>query len=451
MKKLTALLLTTAMTLSLTACGAGSGEAASKDAAAQENQNDAAKDENPGTAETAETADADEQTAESTDESGFVPALAGDTAGTLNFVGSWGNFEALDQVALDFQQYYPDVEVVYTKLDDYRNDLANRFATGEEIDLFMGDWWDVEYPLNQNIIDNAADLSAAGLDLSSLEEDLLSAGAVDGAQLVVPIYQQSFGYMVNLDLFEAAGAEIPTTYTELQETCEKLSAAGYDKPIYINSSLFGRTFTGYYMEQKQAGGEDVAALDNTIAKMDELFASGYVNDEGDTLEDSYNAMILRFFEGDIPLQSISLNNYSGTAKREAKSEAFTAQPFRYTYIPAPYGEENRAYINQLGTIYVGIYKNSNQQELADEFLRFMLTENEMSTLSSIKNMPTANGSAGLENFPYLQNAEKFYNTGEGLSSIDEERILNVLSIYRGGADHTDMYDKMNDYIENGLR
>ena len=414
MKKLTALILAAVMLLSLTACGAEKSTAAEETAAA------------------------------------FTPALATDTEGTIYFVGSWGNFEALDSVAADFKEYYPNVNIVYIKLDDYRNDLANRFATGEEIDLFMCDWWDVEYPANANIIANAEDLNSAGIDFSNIDAELLSTGLADGAQMMVPLYLMMWGYAVNLDLFKAAGAEVPTDLSGLYTACEKLAAAGCTQPIYVNSSHYGRTFIGYFMEQTASASDDMAALDATLARMNEVTGSGYVSFEGDTLEDSYNAMILRFFEGDVPMMSISTNNFSGTAKREAKSESFTANPFEYTFIPAVLSESGSAYVDQLNSVYVGVYRNSPNLELANEFLRFMLTDEEMLVLQQVKNMPTSNANNGFDSFPYLQSAQLFNVTAEGMYSLNEEYGLNTLSAYKSD-DSSAMYEKMEAYLADGLK
>ena len=426
MKKITALLLAAALMLSLAACGSGASAAPETTAAA---------------AAAAET--------EAAVETGFVPALDTDMEATLYFAGSWGNFEALDQVALNFREYYPNVEVVYSKLSDYRSDLANKFATGEEIDLFMTDWWDAEYPANRNIIDNAEDLNASGIDFSGLNAELCSLAEVDGAQVMVPVYLQFWGFMVNQDLFADAGVEIPASYDELQAACEALSAAGYEQPIYVNSSQFGRTFIGYYMECRLAGSDETTALNETIARADELYAAGYVSTEGDTLADDYEAIILRFFEGDIPMVPISASKFSGTLKREAKSETFTASPFSYAYIAAPYGAGS-IYADQLGAVYVGVYKDSKQTELANEFLRFMLTDEQMLVLQTVKNMPTANVNNGLDNFPYYQGQSIYCNTEEGISSLDEEYIQGVLALYKPDESHEAMYEKLEDYLANGL-
>ena len=429
------------LAVSLAACGS---ESSSTTAAGTSETSTASS-----SASTSETTSV--STSESAASSEFAPALDTSTEATLYVVGSWGNFEALDQVALDFQKYYPGVEVVYTKLDDYRNDLANKFVTGEEIDLFMNAWWDTEYTANDNIIENAEDLYDSGIDFSNIDPDMLSTGLAGDELVMVPIYLDTYGCMVNTDIFAAAGVDVPGNYEELLSACEALAAAGYDQPIYANSSIYGKTFTGYYMERLLAGSDEVTALDETIAHIDALYDTGYVSTEGDSLEDSYNAVIMKFFEGDTAIVPFSGSSYSGTKKREAKSEEFTAEPFSYAFIGAPYSDgDGSVYIDQLGTIYMGVYKNSTQIDLANEFLRFMLTNDEMLVLQEIKNMPTTNIYNGLDNFPYLADAELYCNTTEGISSLDEERINNVLNLYEPGTDHAEMYEKMNDYLENGI-
>ena len=419
MKRLISALLASAMLLSLTAC-------------------------------TSKKTDTEATAAPAEEQAAFTPALDTDTAATLYFEGNWGNFEALDQVALDFQKYYPNVEVVYEQLSDYRADLANKFATGEGIDLFMAGWWDTAYTPNQDIIDNAEDLSGAGLDLSSLNADMLAAGQADGAQTMVPIYLETFGYMINVDLFKAAGAEVPTTYEEMLAACEKLKAAGYEQPIFANAKYFGKTYVGYFMDQRANGSDAQQALTDTLAKADEFAATGYVSFDADTLEDSYNAVILRFFEGDIPIVPFPAGQFSGTKKREAKSEAFTAKPFEYAFIPAACGDTNSAYICQCGSIFVGVYKDSKQLDLANEFLRFLLTDDEMLVMQQIKNMPTANVNNGMANFPYLKAAELKYAAAEGVTSVDDEYAIETLNLYSAAGDHTAETEKLTDMMTNGI-
>ena len=420
MKKLIALTLATLMMLTLVACG--------------------------GTTATETTS----SETETQTEEGFVPALDSETEATLYVVGGWGNFEALDQVALDFKEYYPNVEVVYTKLDDTRADMANRFATGEEIDMFICDWWDVANVSNDDIVANAEDLNQAGIDFSNINADLLVTGENDGQQVMLPVYLQIMGYMVNLDIMDSTGVEVPIDFDSLESVAGKLTEAGYEKPIYVDSGHYKRNFVPYYLEQIENGDDDVTALDETIAKMNVLYDDGYINDEGDTLEDTYNALILRFFEGDLPIQFIPTGSFCGTAKREDQSEAFTESPFEYEFVPMSFDSDGTSYVSQTGSLYIGSYKDSKNLDITNEFLRFMFTDSEMDVLRSIKKMPTSNQNNGLDDFPYLSWDKLTYVNQNGASAETEEIANSVLKLYEYGTDNSAAYEQLDYLLENGI-
>ncbi|MBO7092106.1 MAG: hypothetical protein J6W23_10000, partial [Victivallales bacterium] len=68
----------------------------------------------------------------------------------------------------------------------------------------------------------------------------------------------------------------------------------------------------------------------------DFMGHGYLNLKScGELKDNYDAVILRFFEGDVPMMLASGNTVSGTKKRESKSQAFTARPFKYSFHPVP--------------------------------------------------------------------------------------------------------------------
>ena len=52
---------------------------------------------------------------------GFSPKLDRSTACKISVVGTYSNFEALEAEFDCFNEYYPDVELSYTKIDDYNN------------------------------------------------------------------------------------------------------------------------------------------------------------------------------------------------------------------------------------------------------------------------------------------------------------------------------------------
>ena len=54
----------------------------------------------------------------------YEPALDPQTEGSVNVVGHYSNFEALESAFNRFAEFYPNVKMSYTYLDDYSNTLA---------------------------------------------------------------------------------------------------------------------------------------------------------------------------------------------------------------------------------------------------------------------------------------------------------------------------------------
>jgi len=101
------------------------------------------------------------------------------------------------------------------------------------------------------------------------------------------------------------------------------------------------------------------------------------------IADNYEATLLRFMEGDVPFMVASGITFSGSAKREKKSEHFQSSPFTYSFMPAPVCDDGYcSYANVFTTFSVN--KNSAQLEWAYEFMRFVCTIDELNTLAATK-------------------------------------------------------------------
>ena len=61
------------------------------------------------------------QTQETAAEEGFKPRLDTSVSCSVRIAGGYDNFEALEAEFDRFNDYYPNVELVYTKVDDYNN------------------------------------------------------------------------------------------------------------------------------------------------------------------------------------------------------------------------------------------------------------------------------------------------------------------------------------------
>ena len=103
------------------------------------------------------------------------------------------------------------------------------------------------------------------------------------------------------------------------------------------------------------------------------------------IEDNYEAVILRFFEGDVPMMTCSGDTVSGTKKRESISEAFIAKPFKYTFVPIPMTDEG-AYFLDMPNLQFSVNKDSQNLDMVNEFMRFLVTSQELNEIAQNKGL-----------------------------------------------------------------
>jgi len=103
------------------------------------------------------------------------------------------------------------------------------------------------------------------------------------------------------------------------------------------------------------------------------------------IENNYDAVILRFFEGDVPMMTCSGDAVSGTKKRESRSEAFIANPFTYTFVPVPMSDEGANFLD-IPNLQFYVNKDSPNLDMANEFMRFLITSEELSRMAQNKGL-----------------------------------------------------------------
>ena len=78
---------------------------------------------------------------------------------------------------------------------------------------------------------------------------------------------------------------------------------------------------------------------------------------------------------------------SGTEKRQSKSEAFTAHPFKYSFHPVPSTEEGGFFFNEI-SLSLGVNKNSSNLDMVNEFMRFLVSTGELNEMAKAKRLVT---------------------------------------------------------------
>lgn len=340
---------------------------------------------------------------EETVQEGFKPSMDTSVKASIKIAGGYDNFEALEAEFDRFNEYYPNVELVYTKVDDYNNMIGTVLSGNDAPDIYVNYSWMYgrdQYKASIDYAENLAD-PALGLSLDVIRSNILL-NTDDGTLPMVPVFSNTYGMLVNQSIFEKEGLSVPTTYDELIKVCDTLRDKGYDNPLMgfskeETTSIFTLTIYPFYCGTVAGDKEAVEKLNSldasageyirpSLEKITEFLEDTRVNiDDCDKIEDNYDAVILRFFEGDVPMMTCSGDTVSGTKKRESRSEAFSANPFKYTFVPIPMSNDGVTFLD-MSNLQFSVNKESSNLDVSNEFMRFLITSEELNEMAQNKGL-----------------------------------------------------------------
>ena len=336
---------------------------------------------------------------------GFEPKLDTNTECKISIVGSYSNFEALEAEFDRFNEHYPNVELSYTKIDDYNNSIVTVLDGNDAPNIFFSFSWMTGNSAYDSVfahMENLADASL-GLDLDCIRPGLLSRDS-EGRILTVPIFSTSYGMLINNDLFEKEGLEVPKTLNELIDVCAAFTEKGYESPMmgYSKDSsgclmntvaypLFAKALSEKPEMVALANQCDPAAgeyMRSALETLSQLIDKGCINIEKcNEIGDNYTEVILRFFEGDVPMMICTGDTVSGTGKRESQSEAFTANPFTYTFTTIPTTEKGGYFLDS-PSVQFSVNNSCDNLDMTNEFMRFLISDTELNQMASVKRLIT---------------------------------------------------------------
>lgn len=172
---------------------------------------------------------------------------------------SLGYKDTIERFNEDYKGKY-HVTPITTNLEEYYTNLNAKVAAGETPDVFI-------VSPGPQLTDYVKPKVAAPLD-EYLEKDgwkdtftsdaVFSQQTYDGKIYAVPLNTAAACCFYNTEMFEKAGASVPTTWEEMLDTCAKLQDAGYT-PITISAGTAWclSMVAGYLCE---AEGVDLPAL-----------------------------------------------------------------------------------------------------------------------------------------------------------------------------------------------
>ena len=341
-----------------------------------------------------------------TKEKPFEPKLDTSLSTSVTVYGNYSNFEALESEFERFNEYYPNVNLSYIYLDGFYDAIGTTLLSNEAPDIYCTFYWMWGDPKCADIFDAAANLAApeTGIDFSCVRQSLLRK-TDDGEILMAPVLASSFGMLVNRDLFKKEGLKVPTTWKEFEDACAKFKAAGYASPVmgYVstesgsleynfaypslcNSAVANPTLRDSFNNLDPDAGE---LMRQSLEKLKQLADSDFVNIEKciNEIDNNYNAAIMRFYEGDVPMLICHADVASGTKKRESQSESFSASPFEYRFYPVPFDEKGGFVVDTVAMNF-SVNKNSPNKDMAIEFMRFLISAQELGNMASVKRLIT---------------------------------------------------------------
>lgn len=330
---------------------------------------------------------------------------AADLSGTLTFAifdNNLNDFIEQNDMVGKFQEVYPDAEIEVEKIKDdseYWNAMKMRASANQLPDVMFNKPFTLA-----RFKDYLIDLS----DTEAAKNNELAAGyAVDGKVLGIPMtsgYEYVYYWK---DMFQEAGVEVPTTWTEFEEAAKKLQDHfGKDNPDFIAVACgLKDEYPDYpYMEFMPALESGNGQNWNTMATQDEPFA------EGTDIAKAYGKVNSLFKSGVLGKDPLGLGNDQVTTLFAAKEAAIIALgAWGLQNIEA--GAED---ISQLGTFYLptrdtksdpynviiqgdsfmGVTTHSKNPELAKAFVEWFYSDawypdymNYVSSASSMKNFP----------------------------------------------------------------
>ncbi|MBX3120210.1 MAG: extracellular solute-binding protein [Fimbriimonadaceae bacterium] len=137
------------------------------------------------------------------------------------------------QAAEEWAKENPDTTATVDGSPEVWNKLRPRLNSGSPPDLMFPGWgmdhWELADLGQLMALDEALDSPShdgSGTWRSTFNEQVLKLGQSDGKQYVLPYYVSVMGWWFDPGVFKKHGWDVPKTWDELLELCEKIKAAG---------------------------------------------------------------------------------------------------------------------------------------------------------------------------------------------------------------------------------
>ena len=269
----------------------------------------------------------------------------------------------------------------------------------------------VNLSINQNLrraVDMAEHVNQAKTRfLSTMSHDIRTPmNAVIGMTEIAKLHLDDAGYVRDcLDKVSASSSHLPTLVNDILDISKVESGRMTLDPCAVSLSEEVEKLSG--MVRPSAAVRGVAFT----LRMQDITQDIVVTDPLRLRQVLINLLtnavkcdgsIMAFFEGDVPFYVCNAECVSGMKKRESKSETFHATPFEYEFLYAPLGDSG-AYAYLEPWYGFSVSKDSDEAELAVEFLRFMSTR--LDEMAGIKGLPSVAADSADERYAGIRHTD----------------------------------------------
>lgn len=287
---------------------------------------------------------------------------------------------ALEKLAADFTAKNPSIQVKfqYTPNSQYKGVIRPQLLSGEGPDLFM---------VYNDLASFAEDMSQREW-VDRLIPSVKEGTTIQGKLVQMPMTAAGYAVFYNVDLFEKLNLQVPTTYEEFLELCEKIKQAGITplalgmKDGFVPNSALSQILTSFYgnmssnyYEQLWSG--DVKIADNAdfkagIEKFLELYKKNYFS--AGVLSEGYEAIYQEVAAGKAAMiiQGTWLPGFTSGMNADLKLGSFI--------LPNPNGGD--PVVELYPDWNLGINKNSKNKEAAGQFIDFLAQNDNIAYLDA---------------------------------------------------------------------
>lgn len=304
---------------------------------------------------------------------------------TLKFLG-WktGKEEgAIPDIIKAFEEANPGVTVEYEAIptsNNYQDVLNARLSTGECADVFMASDGMLRGFVKNGYVEDLSDVEFVGEYQDNIHKMLTK----DGIFCAIPIEEAGLGMLVNMDVLKGAGVEeLPKTWTQLLDACEKIKANGQTPFIMGNKTGWSGAIImnyGNVTKYKEYDNDIYTRLLNREVTMAEVYGeffekyntlerNGYTNGK-DSLGMEFNeGAVAEFAKGE------SAFLIAGTWMIQEVSAALNGA--EVVFAPIPVQEEEPLFAQCSLSTALAVNKDAQQKELAIKFIQFWSDDNNL--------------------------------------------------------------------------